>query len=868
MVLIRTLILLLALTLTLTSVAAGEQADSAVSLRVPLGEAAPGIVGPASQAERRVITTFSATHPKIAITGIEGLQLPGGRTMDMVPFMQIAGGIAPDVLDVNFRSSATLIDMQLLHPLDDYVEAMAGATLTDGSALSNVDYFASLQSGTAKAEIQARIPPPCQDVMRRRCPFAAKCPYRASKGLKSLTEHRHVWCFPAGALVTGIMYDRGLLAEHASDGIEPRAPKDWNELIRWAKALTRPDRNEYGLDLWSETPSWRFLTFLYSAGGRVVEELPDGQWRCTLDSDALVEAAYFYARLRLEKIERNGTTYRGVTAPMDTGQVRLPRYGFSFCYLDQRFLTAQFDRPVGFGPAPRGPTGIRGSEFNARMLGIFAGIADGKHRDAAWEYIRFMDGDDARRIRTESFVNIGLGDFIQPAQLRRFNDGGRYDDLLSRPNIELEEAYREAFAAGVPEPYGPNCQYIYEQMNRPLGEMLQSRVVRDAIDNDRPDIAKREIRRIFMAATENINRKVLRNLPPSTVQTRNWVAWAVIVAVATVFAWMFRRLLAAFKPVATAGTTSGGSQSARQIWVWVLLLPALLSIGLWSYWPLLRGTFIAFQDYNVNGSSRWVGATNFAEVLFDADFWYSMKLSAIYTILFLLFGFWVPIALALLLSEIPKGKSLFRTIYYLPAVLSGLVVILLWKSFYAPEGLINTIVNNCMAVLHSVFGTPSDPVQINWLEHHATALFCCLLPTIWAGMGPGCLIYLAALKTVPEEIYEAADIDGAGIRSKVFHIALPSIKALILINLVGAVIAAIRGAGGFVLAMTGGGPYAQQGGATEIIGLKIFYTTFGALKFGTAAAMAWVLGAMLIGFTVVQLQRLSSMEFKTAAKEN
>jgi len=233
----------------------------------------------------------------------------------------------------------------------------------------------------------------------------------------------------------------------------------------------------------------------------------------------------------------------------------------------------------------------------------------------------------------------------------------------------------------------------------------------------------------------------------------------------------------------------------------------------------------------------------------------------------MVFGFWVPIGLALLLSEVPKGKSFFRTVYYLPAVLSGLVVILLWKSFYSPEGLINSILNGGVAAINAIARSKIEPFQTNWLENHTTALICCLLPTVWAGMGPGCLIYLAALKTVPDEIYEAADIDGAGTRAKVFHIALPSIKALVIINLVGAVIAAIRGAGGFVLAMTGGGPYGQEGGTTEIIGLKIFYTTFGALKFGTAAAMAWVLGAMLIGFTVVQLQRLSRMEFTSAARK-
>jgi ABC-type sugar transport system permease subunit len=87
-----------------------------------------------------------------------------------------------------------------------------------------------------------------------------------------------------------------------------------------------------------------------------------------------------------------------------------------------------------------------------------------------------------------------------------------------------------------------------------------------------------------------------------------------------------------------------------------------------------------------------------------------------------------------------------------------------------------------------------------------------------------------------------------------------------MINFIGAMIGAIRGAGGFILAMTGGGPYTQQGGRTEVIGLKLFYVTFGQLEFGRGAAMAWVLGSMLIGFTVLQLQRLKNLEFRTTAK--
>jgi len=132
-------------------------------------------------------------------------------------------------------------------------------------------------------------------------------------------------------------------------------------------------------------------------------------------------------------------------------------------------------------------------------------------------------------------------------------------------------------------------------------------------------------------------------------------------------------------------------------------------------------------------------------------------------------------------------------------------------------------------------------------------------------MGPGCLIYLAALKTIPEELYEAADIDGAGPIRKVTSIALPSIRALISINFIGAVIGVMKSGGQYILAMTGGGPYTPFG-QTEVVGLHIYWQAFGYLRFGPATAMAWILGSMLIGFTVIQLKRLRSMEFKTAER--
>jgi ABC-type sugar transport system permease subunit/ABC-type glycerol-3-phosphate transport system substrate-binding protein len=815
-------------------------------------------------ADRKILAAFRQRYPSIDPVSTTGLQLSGSRTEDMVPLMQIAGDIAPDVLHVNFRQSHTYIQMNLLYPLDDYVEQLAGVSLPGGWTLGPQEYAAALSGGPGWKDLESRVPAQIWPVIRRRCPQGSACRYLRDKRVDPPPDHEHVWTFPVGPLVVALTYDRTMLTER---GLEPRAPRDWEELMRWAKILTDPPKNEYGLNIALELPGWSFLSFLYSAGGEVVRQGSDGQWRCVLDSEQAVDAAYFFARLAWEKVERDGQVYRGVIG--SSSGVGGARCGLEFRYLDQRFITFAEEQNTGIGPVPAGPTGLRRSEFNSQMCAIFSGLANtAPRRDAAWAYIQFYDGIEARRIRTEAMVDEGLGRFVRPYLLRQYNVDGHYNDILRQLSPELEQTYQIAFEGGVPEPYGKNCQDVYEQMKKPLGEIAQSAIVRQAIDSNNPDLGKSEIRRILKAATADMNRRMLGLLPPEQRRRREYISWAVIALVFASFALLLARVSRVFSQVADVHSptpsTSGGSVR-RYRFAYLLLVPALGSIAMWMYWPLARGMLIAFQDYSVLGDSTWVGSANFADVLFDAEFWHSMRVSIAYALLFMIFGFWVPIALALLLSEVPRGKTVFRVIYYLPAILSGVVVIFLWKSFYSPDGLINDVVNGAIRLSNLLFRTHLPLNHSNLLDQRSSALLLCLLPTIWAGMGPGCLIYLAALKTVPDELYEAADIDGASTRVKVFHIALPSIKALVMINFIGAMIGAVRGAGGFVLAMTGGGPYDQSGGATEVVGLRLFYITFGYLKFGVGAAMAWVLGAMLIGFTVVQLRRLSRLEFRAAA---
>jgi len=418
----------------------------------------------------------------------------------------------------------------------------------------------------------------------------------------------------------------------------------------------------------------------------------------------------------------------------------------------------------------------------------------------------------------------------------------------------------------VPEPYGENTQQVYRYASKAIDQIRNDSRIIEAIHNFDETTAKKLIREILKDRVKYANEKMLNILEPEERAFRNNVAMGVALFILVLFTFVFWKIFKTFAQKGDTPAVLGSRLRARQHrWAYILLFPAIGSIALWEYYPLARGTVMAFQNYNVRGFSEWVGLGNFASVLFDQEFWFAIWVSFKYGLLSMLFGFCSPIVLAFLLSEVPRGKTLFRTIYYLPAVLSGVIVMLLWRNFYAPEGLLNQLLNLFVHLFNHIPGVHLNEQHSQWLSDPNYALLCCLLPTIWAGMGPGCLIYLAALKTIPDDLYEAADIDGAGIFKKVFYVALPSIRALIIINFIGAVIGVMKNGGQIMLVMTGGGPYTPNG-QTEVIGLHIWWEAFGFLRFGAATAMAWILGSMLIGFTVVQLQRLKNMEFKTAEK--
>jgi multiple sugar transport system permease protein len=755
-------------------------------------------------AECAVVRRFMELHPDIQLKRSTGLSIEGGsNTMDMVPMMQIAGDISPAVIYVCFRQSDTYVQKSFLRPLDDFV------------------------AGMDNEELARRVPPSVREVMYREGPDGKK----------------HWYMLPISRLVRVLIYRRD---RFAAAGLDPnRPPRTWREFEEYARRLTNPQAGAYGAYFTKgDVSSWDFANLVWSRGGDIVVKDSKGEWKPNFNTPETVDALYFY--LRLNKLlwkGGDGRDYRGYVIRDMVGQITDPTSNCSMAigYLGDRLNVYQ-PESVGFAPVPY-PEGIgrSASEINCGMLGIYAGIKDPAVVRAAYQYISFLDSDEANAIRVKIYIQRGFGKFVNPVLLKQFG----YTDYLKQVDKEWVKVYYDALVNGKPEPYGKNCSVVYKELSRPIEQALNDRQVIAALDRGDEQAVKGRLKTILATAQVETAKRMYGTLSPKAKTIRHWFTLFFLVLTFLGFGiatFILLRNFAKSAPPQLPGKT-------RRFAAYLILFPALASVALWQYYPLIKGTLIAFQDYSVMGSSSFVGVHNFSEVLFDAGFWHSVWITVAYTALYMVFAFLSPIVLALLLSEVPRGKMFYRTMFYMPAVLSGLVVTFLWKSFYRPSGILNGLLN--------ILGIQ---ITSSWLESPALAMAALLLPVIWAGMGPGSLIYLAAFKTIPDDLYEAAEVDGAGMRRKVWNITLPSIKMLIMINAVGAFIGAFMSSE-MIFAMTGGGPYTPFG-ATEVVGLQLFYTAFVYLKFGVANAMAWVLGFMLIGFTMIQLRNLSRVEFK------
>lgn len=774
---------------------------------------------------------LDAFHERFPHIRLEGGSLPlmiEGLGTESSLLLAIAGGTAPDVIEFNFRQSGTYVEKGFLYPLDEWIQAEMSSEEARKIGVYDENIMYS-------DELSQRVLPKAMDAL-----------YTTGRD-----GQKHFYFLPFYNEVRVLAYNKVLFRDAGLDPIDD-VPKTWDELWEVGKRLTDPERNIYGfMNYRSDYLSWASAPlFLSMNTERVVRDRESGQWRAAFNGPGITEAADFWIKLVSGKwrhpgsgkmIEGIGEFGADVWVKWYRDEVGMVLLTANDILMNSNFwVNARSYDEIGLAAIPAAPNGKSVSELYLRFKGITATSEDPAVRDAVWKYIRFIGSDAAREIAVDTYVENNYGRFIMPELLEKYG----YQEYLDEVPQEWAEAIRYSFANSEPEPFGKNTQHVYPMMSVPVQKALYENL------GDHPDKEYRlaRLQEYYDSAVVTANEKMMEIVPEDEVGWRSIVSFVIATLIFLMFLFLFIYIWRVFTPEYEGA--SHRSQFKKFKLAYLLLAPAALGVVIFNYYPLARGAVMAFQDYNVMDGSEYIGLTNFSLVFFDTEFWLAIVVSAYYTLLFLVMVFVPPIVLAILLSEIPAGKIFFRVLFYLPAVISGIVMMLMWKNFFnpTPDGFLNQIV--ALAGL--------DPIR--WLDEKSTAMISIMLPQAWAGMGPGCLIYLAALKTVPDDLYESASLDGGGFFDRIRYVAIPVIRPLILIQLIFALIAAFQ-ASDAVLVMTAGGP----DDATMVVGLQIFFNAFMYQRFGVATAMAWILGFILMGFTVFQMRRLSRMTFTTAS---
>lgn len=275
---------------------------------------------------------------------------------------------------------------------------------------------------------------------------------------------------------------------------------------------------------------------------------------------------------------------------------------------------------------------------------------------------------------------------------------------------------------------------------------------------------------------------------------------------------------------------------------YLYISPWLIGFLLLTLGPVLFSFFMSFTKWDIINPPKMVGLSNYATIFAD-DFRFrqSIKVTAIYAAFSVPLGLMFSLALAMLLNMNVRGMRIFRSIFYIPAILPGVAVAMVWLAVFRPQGgIFNSILG--------WFGLGPLP----WLTSPDWALPSFIIMSLW-GIGGGMIIYLAGLQSVPTQLYEAAEIDGAGRWARLRNVTLPMISPTIFFNLVMGIIGSFQVfTSSFV--MTGGGPAYS----TLFYVLYLYQKAFNYLQMGYACALAWILFAIILTLTLIV--------FKTSAK--
>src|SRR3990172_4424874 len=644
-------------------------------------------------------------------------------------------------------------------------------------------------------------------------------PFVEKLGIDTLQWYPHVleiarrgsglYAFPKGFTPLMVYYNRRILREA---GLTlPPSRWTWNDYLRYARTMTVDADNDGIPEQYGTAFSNRFyywIPWVWTAGGDVVN--PEGTRASDfLDSPETESAIQFAIDLVLKhkiapdlgswtQVEKTGS----MTALFASGKIgmivdghwRMPEL---FRYIKEGRLD------VGVAPLP---FHLNGSKVNVMYESGWCVPVNARHPEEAVLLAEFMAGATACRIRSMNHLEI-------PSVVSVAEEVSRLDTLGLEP----------AFVAEIPfcrQPWGS----VIERFSQ-IEWTLQ-----DAVDEVM--VNKRPMHETMVRYSDRIDRE-LANIRSHELSEFRPISQHSEIP-------LFLVGVALFVTAGCGVLYYRARKKDRRIvrTAFGFLAPSMLHLIVFVVTPIIFAAYLSTHRWDIIVPDKpFVGLGNFSEMAGDSYFWNALKNTFLYS-LNVPIGMAVSLVVALMMNQRLKGVNLLRTLYFLPSVTSFVAIALVWMWIYHPSfGMANAILG--------IVGIP--PLQ--WLNSSETALISVIVFSVWLGIGYQMVIFLAGLQGIPEDLYEAARIDGATNWQRFWKITLPLLKPTTFFVLVTSFIGSFQVFTSIYI-MTAGGPTRS----TDVFVYHIYQAAWEQLRMGYASAMSWVLFVIIMIATWIQFK--------------
>ncbi|MBF0546142.1 MAG: extracellular solute-binding protein [Candidatus Riflebacteria bacterium] len=614
-----------------------------------------------------------------------------------------------------------------------------------------------------------------------------------------------------------LFYNRALLRSCGFDPDKP--PETWSQFLEVAGKIYNPKKGIYGFGINAGEGNIlykKFLPFVWGNNGTIMRD--DQTW--TFKGPKVEEAFEFYRKLAPFGLKEKQDL---LDEAFMKGKLGLEISG-SWTFPTILKEAPDLDFGVALIPRPENPQGHTASFLGGEILVAFRSCKD---KQAAVKFIKFLTrAENTFPITKETLVSF-------PADKIAFSD----PFFTANPKLSL---FIKQMETGVHPPVDPLWVEMESIINDAVEKITYGEEIKPVLES--AEKAFEELK----AQNQKRNRerknssqpKSVTEPPPFSLPT--WIpliisVLAIGVIVNAIFSFM---ILSETK----RNRTSQKTQTGLKTWeILVCMFPWIATFFVFWLYPLIFSFLLSFCDYDVLHPENWrfVGFENFSRLLYDPKFSQSFGNTIFFVIGTTPVITVLALALALLINELKSYEQLFRSAFFLPSIISIVVISTIFKYFYSPQGSLNYI--------FALFGLPEK----SWLVDPAFAMPAIMIMDIWSSIGYYLVLFLAALKAIPVQYFEAAKVDGASYFQTFRHITIPHIKPMILFVLV---INTIRAWQVFpeIFTLTKGGPL----GTTDTIVHRLYETAFRFHEMGYASAMAYVLFAVIFALSWFQIKLL------------